>query len=96
MFDDDGLTLLRGDTRVNLANLIADVVQRARSAIVDDMDDFRALCACLRQQGGRFIQRGLPAVQLHHAARVGVLVVHQDHGGLRQGGGLRVQPIEFA
>ncbi|MGX1120919.1 hypothetical protein RKD37_006282 [Streptomyces ambofaciens] len=96
LLGDDRFALDRRDARVDLPDLGPEVVRAALAAVVDDVDDLGALPAGAGQQPGARVERFLPAVEFHHAGRVGVLVVDEDQRGVGELGGGVVEPAETA
>jgi hypothetical protein len=89
---DHRLVAARGDAVDDRPDLVADVVGRAGTCVVLDVDDGDAGGAGAVEQLRGVVERRLDALQLHRAAGVGVLAVDHDQRGLREPGRLGRQP----
>ena len=68
------------------ADVLADVVRRADPAVVLHVDHGRTGAAGPHEEVGRGVEGGVPPVELHLSAGVGVLEVDEDDGRGREGG----------
>jgi hypothetical protein len=93
--DHRGLVAPGRDRFGDAADLLADVVGRAGTAVVHDMDDRRAGLARPGQQARGLLEGRFDAAQLHDARGVGVLAVDHDHDGLAEAAGRRLAPGEL-